>query len=275
MLADDLEPAARVSAAAFGRDLDRDSDGARRWRERIAYPWRTDPGGAFVAELHGRVIGVAQAIVRERVWCLSMLAVDPGLQSAGAGRMLLERAAAYRSAADAGLIVSSNDPRALALYARGRVAFALHPTFEARGEVDRRALPRLDGSVRDDDGDDLEALAALTRTVRGAPYTEELRFVLGQGARLLRAGERGFVVVSPQGEPWLLVARDESTACALLWGALALSDGPVRVRWITGAQQWAIELAARAGLRPHAYGAPCVRGTPGSLRPFLPSSSFA
>lgn len=275
MSAEDLEPAARISAAAFSRDPNGDPDAARRWRERIAYPWRTDPGGAFVAELDGRVIGVAEAIVRERVWCLSMLAVDPDLQSAGTGRLLLDRAAGYGSAADAGLIVSSNDPRALQLYARGRLGFALHPTLEAAGEVERRALPRVNGAVRDDDGHDLEGLAALTRAIRGAPYTEELRFVLGQGARLLRAGERGFAVISSNGEPWLLVARDEASARALLWSALALSDGPVRVRWMTGAQQWAIELATRAGLRPRAYGALCVRGTPGSLGPFLPSSWFA
>jgi GNAT superfamily N-acetyltransferase len=273
MLADDLEPAARISAAAFSRDLTGDPDGARRWRERIAYPWRTDPGGAFVAELDGCLIGLAQAIVRERVWCLSMLAVDPGVQGTGAGRMLLECASAYGSAVDAGLIVSSNDPRALRLYAAS--GFALHPTFEARGEIDRRTLPECSGAVRDDDGQDVEALAALTRTIRGAPYTEELRFVLGQGARLLRAGERGFAVISPEKEPWLLVARDEASASALLWNALALAEGPVRVRWMTGSQQWAIELAARAGLRPRAYGALCVRGTPGSLAPFLPSSSFA
>ncbi|MGH2884254.1 MAG: hypothetical protein ACRDPA_16445 [Solirubrobacteraceae bacterium] len=43
MLAEDLEPAARVSAAAFSRELNGDPDAARRWRERIAYPWRTDP----------------------------------------------------------------------------------------------------------------------------------------------------------------------------------------------------------------------------------------
>jgi ribosomal protein S18 acetylase RimI-like enzyme len=272
MLAGDVEPAAVLAAAAFSRDLG-DPVTASRWRERIAYPWQTDPGGAFVAELDGRVIGVAEAIVRERVWCLSLLAVAPDTQSGGAGRALMERAVAYGRAAEAGLIVSSNDPRALRLYVDS--GLALHPTLEARGEVDRRRLPRENGAVRDGDVADVEGLAALARAVRGAPYTDELRFALGQGARLLLVGNRGFAAVTSQGQLWTLVARDEEAAGVLLWSALARAEAETRVRWITGAQQWAVEVAVRAGLRLTAYGALCVRGTPGPLAPFLPSAPFA
>jgi GNAT superfamily N-acetyltransferase len=272
MLSADIEPAVAVTAAAFSRDLG-DPLVARRWHERIAYPWQTDPGGAFVAELDGRVIGVAEAIVRERVWCLSMLAVEVGIQSGGAGRALLEHAVAYERGAEAGLIVSSNDPRALGLYAAS--GFAMHPTFEAAGVVDRRRLPQQYGAVRDDDGADLEAFAALTRAVRGAPYTSELRYVLERGGRLLRAGDRGFAVVSGDAQLWVLVSRDDEAASALLWSALALTEDAARVRWITGAQQWAIDVVTRARLRLVAYGALCVRGRPGPLAPFLPTSSFA
>lgn len=261
-----------MTRAAFEKDLS-DPIAARRWRERIAYPWQTDPDGAFVAELDGRIVGVAEAIVRERLWCLSMLAVQPGVQSAGAGRALMECAAAYGRAGDAGLIVSSNDPRALRLYAD--CGFAMHPTFEANGAVERRRLPRLREPVRDDDGGEIEAVAGLTRAVRGAPYTDELRFAFRHGGRLLRIGDRGFAAVSAEGLLWALVARDEQPAGALLWSALALADGPARVRWITGAQQWAIDIVARAGLRLAAYGALCVRGAPGPLAPFRPNNSFA
>jgi GNAT superfamily N-acetyltransferase len=272
MRAGDIEAAARAAAAAFHRDLG-DEAIARRWRERIAYPWQTDPDGAFVAERDGRVIGIAEAIVRERLWCLSMLAVEPGIQGAGAGRLLMERAVAYGQAPDPGLIVSSNDPRALRLYTE--YGFALHPTFEASGVVDRRRLPASTDPVLEGGGEDLEALAALTREVRGAPYTDELRFAFAQGGRLLRIAERGFAAVNAEGLLWALVARDEEAAGALLWKALALAEAPARVRWITAAQQWAIDIVARAGLRLTAYGALCVRGTPGPLAPFLPNNSFA
>jgi ribosomal protein S18 acetylase RimI-like enzyme len=117
MRTDDLGPVAELTAAAFSRELD-DEIAERRWRERIAHPLSTDPDGAFVAELSGRVIGVAQAIVRERLWILSMFAVQPATQSGGAGRALLEHAVGHGRETEAGLIVSSNDPRALRLYAR-------------------------------------------------------------------------------------------------------------------------------------------------------------
>jgi ribosomal protein S18 acetylase RimI-like enzyme len=273
MRADDLEQVAELSAAAFGRDIG-DEFADRRWRERLAHPLSTDPDGAFVAELDGRVIGVAEAIVRERLWILSMFAVQPGIQGGGAGRTLLEHALDYGSETDAGLIVSSNDPRALRLYARA--GFALHPTLRADGEVDRRAVPRGDNGVREDGrGDDLESLAALSRSVRGAPYTSELRFALERGGRLLRLNDRGFAIVDEVATPWVLVARDEEAASALLWSGLATADGSTGVRWITGAQQWAIDALVRAGLQVVAYGALCVRGTPGTLQPFVPSGPFA
>jgi hypothetical protein len=142
--------------------------------------------------------------------------------------------------------------------------------------VDRRALPRNQAGIREEDGGaDVESLAALTRAIRGAPYTLELRWALGRGARLLRLADRGFAAVDEDGTLLELVARDDEAASALLWHALAMGDGPARVRWITGAQQWALDVVLAARLELVAYGALCVRGNPGPLRPFLPSAPFA
>ena len=272
----DLPAAAAASAAAFDVDVSEEA-AARRWSDRIAYPLTRDPDGALVAERDGRVIGVAQVLLRERLWCLSLLTVEPGGQSAGAGRALLDRALRYDEGTDAGLIVSSNDPRALRLYAQA--GFSLLPTLETDGDVDRRALPRLNGAVRDGDPADLERLAAISRGVRGAPHTAELEYALSQGGRLLCAADRGFAVALAGHGVWLLVARDDEAARSLLWAALAHIGArePQRpiVRWVTGDQQWAIDVLVRAGLRLTAYGALCVRGDPGPLRPFLPSGPFA
>lgn len=272
----DLSAASELSSAAFGRELDED-EARRLWTDRLAHPLRTDPGGAFVAERDGRMIGVAEAIRRERLYVLSMLAVDPRTQSSGAGRALLDRALRYGADCDAGLICSSSDSRALRLY--GLAGFSLRPTFDASGRLDRRAMPGPDPAVREADEGDLEALAPISREVRGGPHTSELVFALGRGARLLRHGDRGFAVAHPGMAVWLLVARDPQAAQALLWHGLeAVGDVPeddAAVRWITGEQEWAIEVLLKAGYTLAAGRALCVRGRPGPLHPYLPSAPFA
>ncbi len=270
----DLPAVATVSAAAFEFEIT-DEAQARRWEERLAYPIDTDPDGVFVAERAGRIVGAAQALVRERLWCLSLLAVDPGVQGTGAGRALLEQALVYGADTEGGLIVSSNDPRALRLYALA--GFSLQPTFQAEGAVDRRALPSANGAVRDGDASDLEALAPISRTLRGAAHTTELAFALRRGSRLLRLGDKGFCVVAPGHAVWLLAARDVDAATALLWSALEGVEANDRasVRWITRDQGWAIDVLVRAGLSLTTYGAIGVRGRPGTLAPFIPSPPFA
>src|SRR5215207_4302631 len=64
-------------------------------RVRVGRCLATDPGGAWVAEQGGEVVGCALAIVREGVWGLSLLIVRPDAQSSGVGRELLTRAFAY------------------------------------------------------------------------------------------------------------------------------------------------------------------------------------
>ncbi|HWE34834.1 MAG TPA: GNAT family N-acetyltransferase [Solirubrobacteraceae bacterium] len=270
----DIDAAVAVSAAAFGVDLT-DPQAEQRWRSRIAFPLELDPEGMLVAERDGRIIGVAQALRRERLWCLSLLTVDPAVQSAGAGRALFDRALGYDAGTDAGLIVSSNDPRAMRLY--GTSGFRLLPTLQTDGAADRTRLQRTDGAVREAGAAELEALAAISREVRGAPHTAELEFALRDGGRLLRHGDRGFVVVNELWGVWLLVARDDESAATLLWAAIgevSESERPL-VTWLTAEQQWAVDVLLAAGLRLSAYGAVCVRGDPGPLRPFIPSGPFA
>ena len=109
MTDEDVAGAARVMATAFGIDP-RDEESSRRGRERVAHLLQTDPDGCFVGERDGRIVGVAQAYRRERLWCLSMLAVDPGVQSDGMGRELFEQTLAYGDGGP-GLIVGSGPAR--------------------------------------------------------------------------------------------------------------------------------------------------------------------
>lgn len=188
----------------------------------------------------------------------------------------MDRALAYAPDRAGGLIVSSNDPRALRLYAGA--GFALRPTFQAGGALDRRRIPAQRVAITEASEDDLDALAEVTREVRGAAYSPELAYALRRGSRLLRAGERGFAVAHAGQGVWLLIARDDEAASALLWSALeyaAQHGEEVRVRWIGGDQQWAVDVVLAAGLRLEAYGALGVQGRTGRLRPFIPSAPFA
>jgi GNAT superfamily N-acetyltransferase len=226
-------------------------------------------GAAFEIDLSDR------ALKRERLWVLSLLTVEPDVQSAGAGRALFDRTLDYADGTDAGLIISSNDPRAMRLYARA--GFALLPTLKSEGEPDRSRFPAADRRVREGSVDDLDQLEAISCEIRGAPHTAEVIYALSREGRLLLIEQRGFAVVLPGWAVWLLVARDEDTAQSLLWAAIeAVGDSDRSyLNWLTGAQQWAIEVAVGAGLRLTAYGALCVRGELGPLGPFIPSGPFA
>lgn len=268
----DLDEGAQVVMAAFGMDST-DTLTVGRNRRRLAHLLQTDPEGSFVGQRRGRIAGVAQAYVRDDLWCLSMLAVDPAAQGGGLGAALFERALAY-GAGRPGLIVGSNDGSALRLYARA--GFSLRPTLEGQGRIDRRALPAPSRDVVRGGTGDLEAIAGISRAVRGAAHTSEIAFALDRGAELLLIPGRGFAVAEPGAGVWLLAALDDVAASDLLWSALAVGGGvEYPVRWITAGQDWAVQVAVSAGLRLVAHGALCVRGHPGPLRPFLPSPAFA
>ena len=69
---------------------------------RIQQLLERDPGGAWVAEEDGGVVGAALALDREGLWGLSLLVVLPEHQSSGIGRALLERSLEYAGGGERG-----------------------------------------------------------------------------------------------------------------------------------------------------------------------------
>src|SRR3954452_9478628 len=211
---------------------------AARGQSRVAHLLETDPGGPWVAEAGGRVVGVALALVREGLWGLSLLAVEPPRQDQGIGRRLLDAALAYANGARGAIILSSTDPKAMRRYARA--GFSLVPAVAAAGIVERDRLPAPDPAVRETT--DLTLTESASRAVRGASHARDLPNALsGGGRRLLVHGDRGFVVHT-DGSPHLLAARDEEAARALLWASLAASPPgtTVQVDFMTAGQDWAV-----------------------------------
>jgi len=232
---------------------------------------QTDPEGAWVAEHEGEIVGCAIALRREDVWGLSLLIVRPGRQSAGLGRELLARANEYAAGARARIVLSSEDPRAMRAYAR--IGLALHPTVWARG-VPRDV--RAAAGIRAGGADDIPFTATVDRQVRGAAHGPDIAAQLEMGQTLLIAPECGYAVASGSGDVRLLAALDDETARELLRAALAhAGEQEATVAFITGAQQWALDVVLEARLELRADGGClCVDGDLGPMTPYLPSGAF-
>ena len=162
---------------------------AQRTRGRISHLLASDPGGSWVAEDgDGRLVGLTQALVREDLWVLSMLGVSPRSQEKGTGKALLDAALAYGSEAPGGIILSSQDPRAMRRYCQA--GFDLHPCVTARGRVDRRQLGPV-GDVRPGNHSDFNFVADLDRRIRGRAARTRSRDAARRGLSPLDPGGEG------------------------------------------------------------------------------------
>jgi GNAT superfamily N-acetyltransferase len=237
-------------------------------RPRYANLVRSDPGGCWVAEEDGRLVGCSMAIMREGIWGLSLLIVHPERQSEGLGRELLDRAHAYGDGARARIILSSTDSRALRAYAR--LGLAPRPCLRATGAA-RAEVP--DG-VREGSAADFPLLDSISRHVRGAAHQPDLHTYLEMDATILIAHERAYAVLA-HGQLRLLAGIDEAAAQDALRAALARSDGEAGIDWLSERQAWAIPVCLDAGLRLQTgTGAVWTSGDVGPFTPYLPSGAF-
>ncbi len=238
---------------------------------RIGQLIERDPGGAWVTERDGELVGAALAIDRDGLWGLSLLVVDPLHQSAGVGRELLARALEYGGGGRRGaIILASPDARALRAYARA--GFAPHPSFRAQGRP-KPAEPPAD--VRAGGAGDFPLVERVDLAVRGAAHGGDIEAMMRADCRLLVAADRGYVMVGPGGVR-LLAALDEAAAADLLRAALAAAPAgeDVNVEWLTARQDWAVAPVLDAGLSLENDGAVFVRGDVGPFRPYLPSGAY-
>lgn len=274
----DVPAAAAVSIDAIGLVPDLSAEELQaRMEARIAHMQRTDPDGAWVADEDGAVVGVALAIVRDRVWLeglwgLSLLAVRPDRQAQGIGRRLLDASLRTARGAGAALILSSVDPKAMRRYARA--GFALHPCVGAAG------IPTV---IRDEPEAEEVTPAEVAgiarragRAVRGAAYdVRDLEMLAAGGSSLLAIAGRGFAL-HREGSPKLVAATDEDAAAALLRACFAAAPrgGTVQVDLIHAGNDWAIRTCLDAGLALSPDGPLFTRGRLGPLRPWIPSGAL-
>jgi RimJ/RimL family protein N-acetyltransferase len=267
LLEEDVEPLIDVCAAALWGPLE-EPDRPRQ-RKRIGHLLETDPGGAWVAEHAGEPVGVALALIREGVWGLSLFALAEEHRGSGHGGALLDAAVAYGTGCRGGIILSSEHPGAMRLYARA--GFALQPCVAFGGMVTNR--PALPSAVRDGDGADHSWMDEIARTVRGAGYGTDIGRQLADGARLRCVEDRGWTLARGS-RISTLCATDEAAARALLTAHLAEAREAVEVLFLTAGQDWAIEVGLEAGLVLSPDGPVFTRGELGPLRPWIPSGAY-
>lgn len=276
---DDLAEMARITSVSY-HELDRrafqrdwpdpeprppDHDAA--WIRRTAHALATDPGGSWVAEVDGELVGCAVSRVRELLWILSSYAVLPGLQGRGVGTQLLGAALQHGRGCLRGMLAASADPAAARRY---RLAgFTLHPQMFLAGVVDRDAIPIVE-HVREGSAGDVDLLNSIDRQTRGAAHLADHEVLLEQFRLLVgeRSNSQGYAYVDRSGSPVLLAATTRRTARALMWEALASSapGSDVAVHHITAANEWAIDVGLAARMSLHQSGYLCLRG----LKPPVP-----
>jgi GNAT superfamily N-acetyltransferase len=250
----------------------------RRRQNRTRHFLATDPGGSWVAEDEGVIVGMSQSFIREGYWVLSQLGAVPGRQGRGIGRELLRLAHSHGDPQSPGTIQCSRDPKAMALYAD--LGFSLHPVVAAWGPLRPGSVQRPDEVVRYE-GEavtdaQLDVVARIDRAVRGSARLVDITMMLsGEGHRLLLHEDQAYAVANDNRIVTLGALNEESAALVL---RAMLAEAPpgetVEINWLTAAQQWAIRVLIEAGVELQPYGPVMVRGMPGPPSPYIPSGGY-
>jgi GNAT superfamily N-acetyltransferase len=215
----------------------------------------SDPDGYFCAVEEGQIRGMVSALVRGRVWYLSMFFVLPGDQGRGLGRALLGRALAYGEARGAEIRCTwaTLDPRAQARYVMAGMA-PRWPIYRLDGDVAAvlrlRARVGLHPRARElpcDSG----AAEKLTAEVFGHGRADDLAHWRGDGGAAVaieRGGEFAGFAYRRGERIGPAAGRDETALLQAVAAAGADGGGSVTMR-VPGACASLLEALVGCGFR--------------------------
>src|SRR5215831_2532426 len=258
---DELEQVWRVHVASSSDLAMRRGRPGRPADEPVASDARvglvTDPDGYFCAVEDGQIRGMVSALVRGRVWYLSMLFVLPGDQGRGVGRVLLERALAYGEArrVEVRCVWSSLDPRAQARYVMAGMA-PRWPIYRVEGDAAAvarfTALVGLDRRARKLSCDPIVA-DNLTAEVLGYSRADDLSHWRSDGAEAVaieREGEIAAFAYRRGNRVGPAAGRDETALLQAVAAAAAnaINSGSVTMR-VPGVCAPLLEALVSSGFR--------------------------
>ncbi len=233
----------------------------------------TDPDRFIVATVPDaegeRIVAFASAVVRERLWFLSMLFVLPGFQGAGLGRALLSRVLPPDAAMHRATATDSAQPISNALYASHDIVprmpllslVGLPQRPEAFGELPSGIVPLPFDEMATGSPDALghrmlvEAIDTLDRESLGVAHPVDHRFLRSESRRgwLYRGPDGVPVGYGYAGESGRVgpVAVLDAELLAPVLGHLTTAVEPrgAFAIWAGGAADRAIGPALRAGFR--------------------------
>lgn len=248
---------------------------AVNWRRRMEHLLAHDPGGCWVAEDGGGLIGVSVGLRRDLTWILASFVVQPGRQGRGIGRQLLDAALSHGAGCLRGMLAASGDPKAARRYRAA--GFTLHPAMFLTGRVDRTVLPVVE-RVREGGAGDIDLMNSVDRQVRDAAHgvDHELLTTMYRLVVVDRSTGSGYAYVEPGGGPYLLAATNRRTATDLLWETLAASspESDCTIAHVSANNEWAIDVGMAARLDLHSSGYLALRGIRQPPAPYLPSGHF-
>lgn len=260
-------------------------------RRLLAHLLATDPDRFWVATFRAegggeQLVGFASATVREGLWFLAMLFVRPGIQAAGLGQALMDRAQAGRDVDPGGAAVPGpDDPLGSGIHTWGMCTDAAQPISNAlyarRGMVPRIPAWRLIGEIRrwsavpmlpaSLEAVPFEAIASagpdgerrlaglvdtLDRELIGAAHPQEHAWLRGEGRTGFLVRERGggsvagYVYGSGGGRLGPVAALDPALHPALI--GVAVRETPMLgtvAMWVPGTADVATRALLEAGLR--------------------------
>ena len=281
MTADDAPAAERLTAIGY-HELDtrmfrrswpdpqiRPPERGTHWVDRARHLVATDPGGCWVAERDGELLGVAISFAREKMWLLASYAVVPDAQGLGLGKALLAPALEYGRGCLRGMLNASSDPKAVRRY--HAAGFTLHPQMFVRGTPDRSQIPVVE-KVREGTESDIDLMDSVDRRTRGAAHGADHRLLMRQFRLVVSetSSAQGYAYLDDG--VVLLAATDRRTASRLMWEAIASSED-VLVGHITPENGWAIDVGIAARLDVYQEGYQALRNMR-PPRPYLPHGSL-